>query len=306
MIEPEVRSRQANAHTDQQSGSTPDTGTTTTSTITSTSTSISTATNVSLISRSAKTLARRTGSGEDGGGGSAAGTQSTLRMPANVNTTSTSGNDLRQVRLSKGAKDRNNNCMSPVSIQLHRTTADGSAGDGGGKRKISYEKQSFVRSTEQSSMETGSDGRHGAANKSSCSRGRPRIGGSRRTPERAETTIREKTANQTKKSGEEEDEKDGEEGGEGEEVEAEEEPNGAEIGHLAPNTYTPQQPKSERKAAKTLSAILLAFIVTWTPYNVVALLRSLLAQDQNSDADVIPKPVIALKSLKSLLFRLLN
>nr|XP_027194363.1 myb-like protein AA [Dermatophagoides pteronyssinus] len=29
------------------------------------------------------------------------------------------------------------------------------------------------------------------------------------------------------------------------------------------------QPKSERKAAKTLSAILLAFIVTWTPYNVL-------------------------------------
>jgi hypothetical protein len=31
----------------------------------------------------------------------------------------------------------------------------------------------------------------------------------------------------------------------------------------------PIQPKSERKAAKTLSAILLAFIVTWTPYNVL-------------------------------------
>jgi muscarinic acetylcholine receptor M3 len=44
------------------------------------------------------------------------------------------------------------------------------------------------------------------------------------------------------------------------------------------NTVTPLQPKrkkkknqekkQEKKAAKTLSAILLAFIVTWTPYNV--------------------------------------
>ncbi len=33
----------------------------------------------------------------------------------------------------------------------------------------------------------------------------------------------------------------------------------------------PIQPKSERKAAKTLSAILLAFIVTWTPYNILGI-----------------------------------
>lgn len=35
----------------------------------------------------------------------------------------------------------------------------------------------------------------------------------------------------------------------------------------------PQQPKSERKAAKTLSAILLAFAITWTPYNILVLIR---------------------------------
>ena len=33
--------------------------------------------------------------------------------------------------------------------------------------------------------------------------------------------------------------------------------------------------KQERKAAKTLSAILLAFIITWTPYNVIVLIKSL-------------------------------
>ncbi|KAK7071710.1 Muscarinic acetylcholine receptor M5, partial [Halocaridina rubra] len=35
--------------------------------------------------------------------------------------------------------------------------------------------------------------------------------------------------------------------------------------------------KQDRKAAKTLSAILLAFIVTWTPYNVLVLLKTVLA-----------------------------
>ena len=34
------------------------------------------------------------------------------------------------------------------------------------------------------------------------------------------------------------------------------------------------QPKSEKKAAKTLSAILLAFVLTWTPYNVLVLLKT--------------------------------
>lgn len=45
----------------------------------------------------------------------------------------------------------------------------------------------------------------------------------------------------------------------------------------------PLQPKSERKAAKTLSAILLAFIVTWTPYNVLVILKTLSPQSVDSD-----------------------
>lgn len=35
-----------------------------------------------------------------------------------------------------------------------------------------------------------------------------------------------------------------------------------------------QEKKQDRKAAKTLSAILLAFIVTWTPYNVFTVIRT--------------------------------
>ncbi|XP_045118611.1 muscarinic acetylcholine receptor M5-like isoform X2 [Portunus trituberculatus] len=38
-----------------------------------------------------------------------------------------------------------------------------------------------------------------------------------------------------------------------------------------------QEKKQDRKAAKTLSAILLTFIVTWTPYNVLVLLKTVLA-----------------------------
>ncbi|MCL4147884.1 UNVERIFIED_CONTAM: hypothetical protein GTU68_044071, partial [Idotea baltica] len=37
--------------------------------------------------------------------------------------------------------------------------------------------------------------------------------------------------------------------------------------------------KQDRKAAKTLSAILLAFIVTWTPYNVLVLVKTLMSCD---------------------------
>lgn len=38
-----------------------------------------------------------------------------------------------------------------------------------------------------------------------------------------------------------------------------------------------QEKKADRKAAKTLSAILLAFILTWTPYNILVLLKSITA-----------------------------
>ncbi|XP_074595928.1 muscarinic acetylcholine receptor M2-like isoform X2 [Brevipalpus obovatus] len=43
----------------------------------------------------------------------------------------------------------------------------------------------------------------------------------------------------------------------------------------------PQQPKSERKAAKTLSAILLAFAITWTPYSILVVIRVLSGDNEN-------------------------
>ncbi|XP_011164803.1 muscarinic acetylcholine receptor DM1 isoform X2 [Solenopsis invicta] len=42
-----------------------------------------------------------------------------------------------------------------------------------------------------------------------------------------------------------------------------------------------QEKKADRKAAKTLSAILLAFIITWTPYNILVLLKSITACSWN-------------------------
>lgn len=38
-----------------------------------------------------------------------------------------------------------------------------------------------------------------------------------------------------------------------------------------------QEKKADKKAAKTLSAILAAFIITWTPYNILVLLKPLTA-----------------------------
>ncbi|XP_026810805.1 muscarinic acetylcholine receptor DM1 [Rhopalosiphum maidis] len=45
-----------------------------------------------------------------------------------------------------------------------------------------------------------------------------------------------------------------------------------------------QEKKSERKAAKTLSAILLTFIITWTPYNILVLLKPFTAATGGDDA----------------------
>ena len=47
-----------------------------------------------------------------------------------------------------------------------------------------------------------------------------------------------------------------------------------------------QEKRQERKAAKTLSAILLVFILTWTPYNVLVVMKGILGPDQS---DIIPE-----------------
>jgi len=43
------------------------------------------------------------------------------------------------------------------------------------------------------------------------------------------------------------------------------------------NLASVSQTRKEQKAAKTLSAILLAFIITWTPYNVFAIVQTFCA-----------------------------
>ena len=48
-----------------------------------------------------------------------------------------------------------------------------------------------------------------------------------------------------------------------------------------------QEKRQERKAAKTLSAILLVFILTWTPYNVLAVMKGILGPDQSDK--IIPE-----------------
>ena len=48
-----------------------------------------------------------------------------------------------------------------------------------------------------------------------------------------------------------------------------------------------QEKRQERKAAKTLSAILLVFILTWTPYNVLAVMKGILGPTQSDK--IIPE-----------------
>ena len=48
-----------------------------------------------------------------------------------------------------------------------------------------------------------------------------------------------------------------------------------------------QEKRQERKAAKTLSAILLVFILTWTPYNVLAVMKGILGPEQSDQ--IIPE-----------------
>jgi len=47
-----------------------------------------------------------------------------------------------------------------------------------------------------------------------------------------------------------------------------------------------QEKKQERKAAKTLSIILLVFLVTWTPYNVLAVMKAILG---SANEEFIPQ-----------------
>ena len=51
---------------------------------------------------------------------------------------------------------------------------------------------------------------------------------------------------------------------------------------------TVQEKKQERKAAKTLSFILLVFLITWTPYNVLAVMKAILGPEH----EVIFKEII--------------
>lgn len=53
--------------------------------------------------------------------------------------------------------------------------------------------------------------------------------------------------------------------------------------HPAKKKKKTQEKKADKKAAKTLSAILLTFIITWTPYNILVLLKPL-----TSCSDCIP------------------
>lgn len=47
-----------------------------------------------------------------------------------------------------------------------------------------------------------------------------------------------------------------------------------------------QEKKADKKAAKTLSAILLTFIITWTPYNILVLLKPVTASSHRIPSQV--------------------
>lgn len=51
----------------------------------------------------------------------------------------------------------------------------------------------------------------------------------------------------------------------------------AQQAQAAKKKKKPQEKKADKKAAKTLSAILLTFIITWTPYNILVLLKPVTA-----------------------------
>lgn len=55
---------------------------------------------------------------------------------------------------------------------------------------------------------------------------------------------------------------------------------GPKLQHHQKKKKKTQEKKADKKAAKTLSAILLAFILTWTPYNILVLLKPLTACGQ--------------------------
>jgi len=62
--------------------------------------------------------------------------------------------------------------------------------------------------------------------------------------------------------------------------------NGQASSKSAHSSHHPIQPKSERKAAKTLSTLLLVFIVTWLPYNILVLIKTL-----SGGEDQIPEKI---------------
>ena len=59
---------------------------------------------------------------------------------------------------------------------------------------------------------------------------------------------------------------------------------------------TVQEKKQERKAAKTLSFILLVFLITWTPYNVLAVMKAILGPEH----EVILETLKILESQRSI------